>query len=185
MARPNPPGQWERRAVPELRIVDDELWQAAKARQEAVATEMGRDEAGNALNRAHRRRYLLSGLLTCGCCQAGYTLVAAGRYGCAGRRSKGLCQNDRTVSRKELEDRILAALREQLLTAELVAEFTRAYQEECNRTAAAAEDSRAAFTASLTSVQRKIDGIMSAIEDGLYQPSMKQRWSNWNMRRLR
>ncbi|MCV9940695.1 recombinase family protein [Boseaceae bacterium BT-24-1] len=96
LARPNAPEQWERKSVPELRIVDDELWQAAKRRQETTAFEMSRDEAGNALNRAHRRRYLLSGLLNCGCCGAGYTLVAAGRYGCAGRRSKGLCQNDRS-----------------------------------------------------------------------------------------
>lgn len=175
LARPNPPEHWERRSVPELRIVDDELWQAAKRRQEATAFEMGRDEDGNALNRAHRRRYLLSGLLTCGCCGAGYTLVAAGRYGCAGRRSKGQCQNDRTIGRRELEERILSALREQLLTPELVAEFARAYQEECNRSAAEAERRQMDASTALAAIQRKIDGIMAAIEDGLYQPSMKQR----------
>jgi len=37
----------------------------------ATAFEMGRDEEGNALNRTHRRRYLLSGLLICSCCGAG------------------------------------------------------------------------------------------------------------------
>ncbi|WP_186421360.1 recombinase family protein, partial [Bosea sp. CS1GBMeth4] len=175
LARPNPQEQWERRSVPELRIVDDELWQAAKRRQEATAFEMGRNEEGNALNRAHRRRYLLSGLLTCGCCGARYTLVAAGRYGCAGRRSKGLCQNERTIDRRELEERILSALREQLLTPELVAEFARAYQEECNRSAAEAERRQTDATAAFAAIQRKINGIMAAIEDGLYQPSMKQR----------
>ena len=30
-ARPNPPEEWVRREVPELRIVDEELWQAVKA----------------------------------------------------------------------------------------------------------------------------------------------------------
>lgn len=30
----------------------------------------------NALNRAHRRKFLLSGLLTCGCCGGGYTNMA-------------------------------------------------------------------------------------------------------------
>ncbi|CAH1698312.1 hypothetical protein BOSEA1005_11365 [Hyphomicrobiales bacterium] len=175
LARPNPPAQWERKPVPELRIVDDALWEAVKRRQEAVAFEMGRDSQGNALNRAHRRRYLLSGLLSCGCCREGYTLVAAGRYGCAGRRSKGICTNDRTIGRAELEERVLGALKQRLLTPELVAEFSRAYQEECNRTAAEADSLRSAASGAITAVQRKIDGIMAAIEDGLYQPAMKQR----------
>ena len=178
LARPNLPNQWERKRVPELRIVDEELWEAAKRRQQAVAFEMGRDEQGNALNRAHRRRYLLSGLLSCGCCNEGYTLVGASRYGCAGRRSKGVCANGRTICRVELEERILGALKQKLLTPDLVAEFTRAYQEECNRSAAEADGMRLTATASLAAVQRKIDGIMIAIEDGLYQPSMKQRLSD-------
>lgn len=75
----------------------------------------------------------------------------------------------------ELEQRILGALKQQLLTPELVAEFTRAYQEECNRTAVVADGLRSSASAGMAAVQRKIDGIMSAIEDGLYQPSMKQR----------
>ncbi|KRE16788.1 hypothetical protein ASE66_09245 [Bosea sp. Root483D1] len=175
LARPNPLTQWERKRVPELRIVDEELWNAVKRRQDAVALDMGRDEQGNALNRAHRRRYLLSGLLSCGCCREGYTLVAAGRYGCAGRRSKGICINDRTIGRVELEERILGALKQRLLTPELVAEFSRAYQEECNRSAAEADGLRSTASAAMAAVQRKIDGIMSAIEEGLYQPSMKQR----------
>ena len=33
VARPNPPELWEVKPVPELRIVDDELWQRVKARQ--------------------------------------------------------------------------------------------------------------------------------------------------------
>ena len=136
---------------------------------------MGRDESGNALNRAHRRRFLLSGLLVCGCCGGGYTIMAKDRYGCAGRRSKGMCSNDRTISREEIEARILKALKQNLLTPELVAEFTRAYQEEVNRLTKEASGRAAEVEAKLAGVQRKIDGIMRAIEDGLYQPSMKAR----------
>ncbi|MGO4388265.1 recombinase family protein [Microvirga sp. 2YAF29] len=121
VARPNLPERWERTAVPHLRIIDDALWHEVKRRQEATAFEMTRDERGNALNRADRRRFLLSGLLTCGCCGAGYTIMAKDRYGCAGRRSKGLCINDRTISREEIETRILKALKQNLLTPELLA----------------------------------------------------------------
>ena len=104
VARPNPPERWERTEVPDLRIIDDDLWHEVKRRQETTAFEMGRDESGNALNRAHRRRFLLSGLLVCGCCGGGYTIMAKDRYGCAGRRSKGTCANDRTIIRPEIED---------------------------------------------------------------------------------
>jgi site-specific DNA recombinase len=175
VARPNPPERWERTAVPHLRIIEDGLWHEVKRRQETTAFEMGRDESGNALNRAHRRRFLLSGLLVCGCCGSGYTIMAKDRYGCAGRRSKGMCSNDRTISRHEIEARILKALKQNLLTPELVAEFTRAYQEEVNRLTKEAGGRAAELESKLAGVQRKIDGIMRAIEDGLYQPSMKAR----------
>ncbi len=175
VARPNPPELWERTEVPHLRIIDDVLWRTVKWRQETTAFAMGRDESGNALNRAHRRRFLLSGLLVCGCCGAGYTIMAKDRYGCAGRRSKGMCSNDRTISRKEVEARILKALKQNLLTPELVAEFTRVYQEEVNRLTKEASGKAAEVEGKLAGVQRKIDGILRAIEDGLYQPSMKAR----------
>jgi hypothetical protein len=56
-----------------------------------------------------------------------------------------------------------------------VAEFTHAYQEEVNRLTKEAGSRTAEIEAKLVAVQRKIDGIMRAIEDGLYQPSMKVR----------
>ncbi|SCY93290.1 hypothetical protein [Microvirga guangxiensis] len=62
-----------------------------------------------------------------------------------------------------------------MLTPELVAEFTRAYQEEVNRLSKEATGKATEIETKLAGVQRKIDGILSAIEDGLYQPSMKTR----------
>ena len=61
-----------------------------------------------------------------------------------------------------------------LLTPELVAEFTRAYQEEVNRLTKEARSRVAEVEAKVAAVQRKIDGIMRAIEDGLYQPSRSE-----------
>ena len=52
LARPNPPEQWERIAVPELRIVDDALWQAVKRRQAGLAFAVG---AGRRRERAQPR----------------------------------------------------------------------------------------------------------------------------------
>jgi site-specific DNA recombinase len=87
-ARPNPPAQWETVAVPHLRIVDHDLWDAVKRRQDELGFAISRDQAGNALNRTHRRRFLLSGMLVCAECGGGYTIVAKDRYGCATHRQK-------------------------------------------------------------------------------------------------
>ena len=58
------------------------------------------------------------------------------RYGCAAHRTKGTCGNDRTISRQEIEGRVLDGLKHRLLAPDLFEEFARAFQEEVNRLAA-------------------------------------------------
>jgi site-specific DNA recombinase len=85
------------------------------------------------LNASHRPRFLLSGLLQCGCCGGGYTIVAKDRYGCATRRQKGMCENARTITRQQLETRVLDGLKNRLLAPDLVQEFVREFNEEIQR----------------------------------------------------
>jgi hypothetical protein len=59
VARPPPRSAWEVVEVPQLRIVDDALWQKVKTRQGQLSFKVGRDDSGNALNRTHRTKYLL------------------------------------------------------------------------------------------------------------------------------
>ena len=61
--------------VPALRLIDDDLWDAVRRRQQSLSFEIPRDDDSNALNRAHRRKFLFSGLLKCGCCGGGFTIV--------------------------------------------------------------------------------------------------------------
>jgi len=67
-ARPNPESEWIVQDVPELRIVDDELWQAIKTRQ--AENRIARDDRGQAdvatINCRRRLRFLFSGLTKCG-----------------------------------------------------------------------------------------------------------------------
>jgi site-specific DNA recombinase len=175
VARPNPPAQWEIVPVPELRIVDDVLWQAVKARQAEVRLVMSRDADGNALNGAHRQKYLLSGLLACGVCGGGFTIVNALDYGCSTHRAKGTCGNQHRIRREELERRVLDGLKHRLLAPALVEEFARTFHDEVNRLAAEQAQGRAEDEGRLEAVQRKIASLIRAIEDGLYQPSTKVR----------
>jgi site-specific DNA recombinase len=123
VARPNPRELWEMVYVPALRIIDDDLWNAVKLRQQDVSFEIGRDDSSNPLSRAHRRKFLLSGLLKCGRYGGGFPIVAKDRYGCPTRRAKGTCDNDATVSRQEIEARVLKGLKKRLMAPELVREF--------------------------------------------------------------
>ncbi len=175
VARPNPRKLWEVVEVPELRIVDDELWNAVKVRQQETAFEIGRTEEGYALNRAHRRRFLLSGLLQCGLCGGGYTIMGKDRYGCATRRTKGTCANAATISRQEIEGRVLSGLKDKLMDPELVRTFVEEFQAEANRLQAARQQEITARRARLAAVGRKIAGILAAIEDGNYNRSLTER----------
>jgi len=175
IARPNPRSKWEIVEIPDLRIVDDGLWARVKARQQETRFEIGCDEQGNALNRAHRRRYLLSGLIVCGCCGGAYTIVGPDRYGCATRRSKGTCSNTLRIGRNEIEARVLEALRERMMAPELVAAFIDEFNAEFHRLAGDAEAERDAAHQALADANRKIGGILKAIEDGAYHPTLKER----------
>ena len=178
-ARPNPPERYDVADVPHLRIVDDALWIRVKARQESIRRQLAVYPLGSAqrghLNGAHRARFLLSGLLRCGCCGGGYTIVARDRYGCATRRQKGLCGNSRTITRRELESRVLDGLKTRLLAPDLVKEFVREFNAELERNRASAKAGVAARERKLADIDRRIGSMLKAIEDGMYHPTMKER----------
>lgn len=174
LARVNPQSEWEIIDIPDLRIIDQELWDAARARQSSVQFTMSRDEAGNALNRTHRRQFLLSGLLTCGCCGGTMTIVAKDRYGCATHRGKGTCANNVTIMRQRIETRVLSALKERLVTPDLVAEFIRTFDEELAKLERDQVNTEQRVRDTLGEVQRKTRRIIKAIENGAYVVSMNQ-----------
>ena len=139
VSRINPPEEWVVTEVPELRIVDDALWQAVKDRQRelsaryATVIEATRAARANRLNDTHRPRHLLSGLLHCGVCGGPYAMRGQDRYGCSNHVMNGSCANGRGIARTILEDRVLAGLKDRLIAPEAAAEAMRAYAEETNR----------------------------------------------------
>ncbi|MET3524156.1 recombinase zinc beta ribbon domain-containing protein [Mesorhizobium abyssinicae] len=181
VSRANPPIKWIRTEVPHLRIVEDELWQAVKERQKSIASQFEavaiatRKVRAMKLHTMKRPVSLLSGLLICGCCGGLYGLFTRERYACLNHQRRGICANGRTITREKIEQRVLSGLKERLVSADAVAEAVSAYAQETNRLnqerRAEGEQDRKA----LDKIERAIAGIMAAIEDGLYQPSMKAR----------
>jgi DNA invertase Pin-like site-specific DNA recombinase len=185
VARPNPRSAWELVEVPQLRIVDDALWQKVKARQEQLSFKVGRDASGNALNRAHRTKYLLSGLMLCGGCGAPYVAQGQGRFACSRHRRGGQCGNAAWIDVSEIEARVLAGLKEKLLAPELVAvfiaELEREIAEQHRRASARAKEHRARLQA----CTRQIDNIVAAVAGGRSSPALLAKLSTLEAEKAR
>jgi site-specific DNA recombinase len=181
VSRRNPEAEWIRKDVPELRVVDDTLWQAGKARQAELAklfeaTTIGvREARAKRMNEARRPAFFLSGLLTCGCCGGKYGVVVNDRYGCLNHHRRGTCNNGRTIRREVIERRALAGLTEKLVSPAAVADAVRAHHQETNRRNHERRAQAEADQRDLEKIARAMKGIMAAIEDGMYQHAMKAR----------
>ena len=179
--RPNPDSEWVRVEVPGLRIVSDDMWQAVKRRRDVLVEQYKplldglRAAQASRMHRARRPVTLLSGLVECGVCGGTVGLAVNGRFGCINHHRRHICANNRTILRKKLEERALAGLRERLVSPEKVQAAVAAYAEHINRENREQRVQIEADRRALDKIERAIAGIMTAIEDGLYQPKMKAR----------
>jgi site-specific DNA recombinase len=79
------------------------------------------------------------------------------------------------IDRREIELRVLAGLKDRLLAPELVELFIAEYRAEMRRATAVAASQRSTLARALAEVDRKIAGILRAIEDGNYNPALTKR----------
>jgi hypothetical protein len=172
VSRSNPQSHWVTTDVPQLRIVDDELWNQVKARQ----ADMGRATSNGdpkQFNRARRPKYLFSGLTKCAECGGGYVMYWRDRLACFGARSRGTCTNRLTLSRQEVEERVLVALREKLMRRDLFEDFCREYVRELNRLRMEHRAGLSSARTELATVEREIRKLVQAIKDGVSALSIK------------
>ena len=92
IARPNPETDWVTHDVPELRIVDDELWASVRQRQSSLKIS-AKETSPNPMVERRRPKYLFAKLTRCGCCGGGYMLLNKVLLGCATSRNKATCDN--------------------------------------------------------------------------------------------
>jgi site-specific DNA recombinase len=135
---------WIINEIPELRIITDEVWQAARARGCAQAERIGAAvHRGIALRKARPPggvpKYLLSGLLTCGECGSKFIIVNRTSYGCGGYLNGKLCSNGLIVKRSLAEQLLLAGIRADLLTPEVEAEVRQRFAKKIAERPAPAE----------------------------------------------
>jgi site-specific DNA recombinase len=118
-----------------------------------------------------RPRHLLSGKAFCGICGRTLSLFGRDYMGCKAA-SHGTCRNRRTIRRVVLQDRVMDALRGQLMQPELVEEFIVAFNQEWRRLAGEVKAQAAARQRERLSLDRKIANLIEAIADGRSSPAI-------------
>ncbi len=165
VSRPNAQTEWVIREVPELRIIDQELWDKAKVRQEAMA--IGPQEHGvNPLIVRRRPKYLLAGLLKCGCCGSAYTLISKRLLGCAAARNKGTCGNRLNIRVETIEASVVSGLRTHLMDPMLFREFCDEFTREMNRLRIERRTDRDVWQAEFDRTNRELSKLLQALKAG-------------------
>ena len=167
-----PEEEWVTQEMPELRIVDQETWDAVQHRihtnrKESISRALkGKNTGGR------RPKYLFSGLLQCGCCSGNMVMVNKTKYGCATHKERGdeACGNATLVRRDVVESRLLSGIKKSLLTDEAASLFMK----ELTRIAAEAskDDSAELLRKHLSKIEQKIDNMVSAIAEGAYSATV-------------
>lgn len=86
--------------------------------------------------------------------------------------NSGICDCSRTIEMREVEKRVLGALRRNLLASNVVADAVETYRQERMRLAAARLQSRGRLEGDLADVERKINRMLKMVEDGHAEPAV-------------
>ena len=169
LSRPNPKNDWQTADVPDLRIISQELFDAAQSRKQA--------RGHTHPNQQRRPRHMLSGLLRCGACGAGMSTNGKDNSGririrCSAATESGSCQDAKTFYLKTVESAVLAGLENEMRHPQVIAEYVRAYHEERKRLSVKANAKRAHLELRLGELNREIDRLVDAIAKGHGDPAV-------------
>lgn len=168
---------WLTQPAEHLRIIDEQLWERVKQRQQDVhQASVAIRTALHANARTGRGpKYLFSGLLTCGQCGHKFVILDPTHYGCSGWKYRGLsvCSNTTKAPRKLVEGLLLDAIQRDLFTAEGQAVFTQEAARLLTERRRTQKPDLLHAKTRLQDVEREIENIMVAIKAGILTPSTK------------
>ena len=168
---------WIRHPVEHLRIIDDELWERVKRRQQDIHLASAAIRTALHANARTGRgpKYLFSGLLRCGQCGHKFVILDPTRYGCSGWKYRGLsvCTNTTMAPRKLVEGLLLDAIQHDLFTEESQALFKQETAKLLAEHRRVQNPDHQKATKRLQEVEQEIANIMKAITAGIFTPSTK------------
>ena len=182
ISKPNPPGEWVITDKPHLRIIEDDLWHRVKARQDLIDNSRTKAEAegkrgAGAAQAARRRKYLLSGLLTCGQCRGNMTVAGKGerrRYYCANAKEKGasVCTGMPGVKESAAAEAILSGLRHGLMQDEAYERFAVQFEARLKGDQEQAREALKAHDRKIRDLDAKHANLLDAVENGKFSDSI-------------
>nr|WP_083992253.1 recombinase family protein [Bradyrhizobium embrapense] len=183
LSRPNPRDEWQSIEAPQLRIVEQSVWEHAHALK---------TEKSHLANHVKRRPpHLLSGLLRCGCCGSGMSVHDRDKTGktrirCSAVRESGSCSNRKIIYLRDIERLVLSGMAEELKDPQLIETYVRNYNSERERLAGHAVAVRARLEAKRDRIegerQRNIDLVINYV---ISEKDAKQRIAELKEERLR
>jgi site-specific DNA recombinase len=126
LRRERPSSEWRMVEQPELRIVDQGLWDRVQARLAWVAKAFGHAQRPGLQRRASSSPFLLTGFLKCGSCGADLVVVTGRgqgghpKYGCPQNFYRGACPNRIKERADWLEDRLFSELQRAVLRPDVI-----------------------------------------------------------------
>lgn len=163
VSRVNPEHQWQRRSMPDLRIVPEALEKAVEARRRALAL------GGYTL--ARKPRHMLSGLLRCHCC--GGSLVVRDRKAgrtrveCSTHKESRTCGNGRVYVLERIETAVVGALRREMEDPRVIPVYVAEYNAERRRLAAGRASTRSRTEKRLADVTGELDRLTTWLVKGV------------------
>ena len=184
VSRLNPEQEWIITEVPELRIVEDTLWECAKARQgEIDASPQVLGIKKSRFWERRRKTHLLTGLLACASCGGGFASIGRDYLACSAARKLGTCDQRRSIKRETLEAAVLDLLRERLMQPDAVAEFITAFNAEVNAKRSSETTERAASRKSGQLSRANSTGSTTRSQTGCARRDFTSGWRIWRRRR--
>lgn len=190
------PSEWLQREVPELRIVSEELWSAARAKLAENSAQFLRQNGkivGQRENHPGKYRYLLSGFLACGVCSGNLVASSRGRkntraraYVCITHRFSGSCENGTAVPMDRLHAVVIATLQD-TFAAEHFERFhrQRAADEQARSKRGAERQSIIAALPKLAADEQRIVRRIATVEDDSLVAALKEQWQSFRAERER
>jgi site-specific DNA recombinase len=160
--------------APALRIVEQKIWDAVKARRKTLAKDTRPDCREERPFWARTRpKYMFSGLMRCDMCGGAYTKISANLFGCATARNKGTCRNRLNIRRDVLVATVLDGLKNRLMDPSLYRIFIDEFIRETNRLRSNESSKPDRAKADLAAVERRLRKIVDAIADGVPARTLK------------
>ncbi|MGK2911674.1 MAG: recombinase family protein, partial [Sphingobium sp.] len=174
--------EWIEVALPDLRIIDEELWDAVRAEMErrSISGEPKQEQSDKPQSPAGkpRKKHLLSGLIKCSSCGSNYTISGKDYYRCAGEKERGTCGNKLSVRKGALEQAAMAVLQHHLFTEEHAKIFTETFNREVAKITGTQVDRDQVGKNRLAVIEKELENLSANLLTGLVSPMVMKMLSD-------